>query len=124
MYQLRADLGTDNEAVIVGGWRQRNDTEFWESVIKGVSDEWKSLSRVWRFATPWTVARQALPSMELSRQEYCSGQPFCSPTIKGKESITYFGFPIWSTPQGNKIVYEGLFFFIKVVKVLNADERI
>ena len=30
-------------------------------------------------ATPWTVAHQALPSMEFSRQEYWSGLPFPSP---------------------------------------------
>ena len=39
----------------------------------------KSLSPVWLFATPWTVAYQTLPSMEFSRQEYCSGLPFPSP---------------------------------------------
>ena len=31
------------------------------------------------FATPWTVAYQAYPSMEFSRQEYWSGLPFPSP---------------------------------------------
>ena len=31
------------------------------------------------FATLWTVAYQALLSMELSRQEYRSGLPFLSP---------------------------------------------
>ena len=31
------------------------------------------LSRVRLFATPWTVACQAPPSMEFSRQEYWSG---------------------------------------------------
>ena len=31
------------------------------------------------FATPWTVASQALLSMEVSRQEYWSGLPFPSP---------------------------------------------
>ena len=31
------------------------------------------------FATPWTVAYQAPPSMEFSRQEYWSGLPFPSP---------------------------------------------
>ena len=36
----------------------------------------KSLSRVRPFATPWTVAYQAPPSMGFSRQEYCSGVPF------------------------------------------------
>ena len=39
----------------------------------------KSLSRVPLFATPWTVAYQAPPSMGFSRQEYCSGLPFPSP---------------------------------------------
>ena len=36
----------------------------------------KSLSRVRLFATPWTVAYQAPPSMGFSRQEYWSGVPF------------------------------------------------
>ena len=39
----------------------------------------KSLSHVRFFATPWTVAHQAPPSMEFSRQEYWSGLPFPSP---------------------------------------------
>ena len=38
----------------------------------------KSLSRVGLFATPRTVAYQAPPSMEFSRQEYWSGLPFPS----------------------------------------------
>ena len=36
--------------------------------------EWKSLSRVQLFATPWTIQ-----SMAFSRPEYWSGQPFPSP---------------------------------------------
>ena len=43
------------------------------------SESEKSLSRVRLFATPWTVAYQAPPSMEFSRQEYWSGLPFPSP---------------------------------------------
>ena len=39
----------------------------------------KSLSHVRLFATPWTVAYQASPSMGFSRQEYWSGLPFPSP---------------------------------------------
>jgi len=39
----------------------------------------KSLSRVRLFATLWTVAHQAPPSMGFSRQEYWSGLPFPSP---------------------------------------------
>ena len=38
-----------------------------------------SLSHVRLFVTPWTVARQALVSMEFSRQEYWSGLPFPPP---------------------------------------------
>ena len=36
----------------------------------------KSLSCAQLFATPWTVACQAPPSMGFSRQEYWSGLPF------------------------------------------------
>ena len=32
------------------------------------------------YTTPWTVAPQALVSMEFSRQEYWSGLPFPSPS--------------------------------------------
>ena len=39
----------------------------------------KSLSRVQLFATLWTVAYQAPPSMGFSRQECWSGLPFPSP---------------------------------------------
>ena len=39
----------------------------------------KWLSHVWLFATPWTIAYHASPSMGFSRQEYWSGLPFPSP---------------------------------------------
>ena len=39
----------------------------------------KSLSRVRLFATLWTVAYQAPPSMGFPRQEYWNGLPFPSP---------------------------------------------
>ena len=38
----------------------------------------KLLSHARLFATPWTVAYQAPPSMGFSRQEYWSGLPFPS----------------------------------------------
>ena len=38
----------------------------------------KSLSHVWFFVTPWTVAHQAPPPMEFPRQEYWSELPFLS----------------------------------------------
>ena len=37
------------------------------------------LSRVWLFATPWTIACQVPLFMEFSRQAYWSGLPFPSP---------------------------------------------
>ena len=39
----------------------------------------KPLSHVQLFATRWTVAHQASPSMGFSRQEFWSGLPFPSP---------------------------------------------
>ena len=48
-------------------------------LLKKVKVKVKSLSRVRLFATPWTVAYQAPPSMEFSRQEYWSGLLFPSP---------------------------------------------
>ena len=39
----------------------------------------KLLSHVWLFATPWTEAYQAPPSMGFSRQMYWSGLPLPSP---------------------------------------------
>ena len=52
-----------------------------EWVAKSFSNVWKwkvkmkSFSRVRLFATPWTAAYQAPPSMGFSRQEYWSGLP-------------------------------------------------
>ena len=51
----------------------------------------KSLSHVRLFATPWTVASQAHPSMEFSRQEYWSGLPFPSPGRFAVVLHIYFG---------------------------------
>ena len=39
----------------------------------------KSLSHVWLFATPWTVAHQVPPSIGFFRQEYWNGLLFPSP---------------------------------------------
>ena len=53
-----------------------------EYFMKSKALEWeevKSLSCVQLFATPWTVAYQASPSMGFSRQEYWRGLSFPSP---------------------------------------------
>ena len=51
---------------------------FWSPSLMSES-EVKLLSRFWPFATPWTVAHQAPPSMGFSRQEYWRGLPLPSP---------------------------------------------
>ena len=58
---------------------QENLTVLQMCNINSQRSEEKSLSRVQLFETPWTVAYQAPPSMEFSRQEYWSGLPFSSP---------------------------------------------
>ena len=56
-----------------------------ELVAISFSNAWKwkvkvkSLSHVRLFATPWTAAYQAPPSLGFSRQEYWSGLPLPSP---------------------------------------------
>ena len=47
----------------------------------------KSLHHVRLFATPWTAAYQAPPSMGFSRQEYWSGVPLPSPFTRLKRSL-------------------------------------
>ena len=47
----------------------------------------KSLSHVWLFATPWTTAHQAPPSVGFPRQEYWSGVPLPSLAIMKKVAI-------------------------------------
>ena len=65
--------------------RKLDSTYYNEQLLHTTIKTWhshvtvKSLSRVRLFATPWTVAYQALQSMECSRQEYWSGLPFPSP---------------------------------------------
>ena len=46
---------------------------------KKESKKVKLLSRIRLFVTPWTVAHQAPPCVEFSRQEYWVGLPFPSP---------------------------------------------
>ena len=66
-------------------------TAYWFCQIPTVKwSEVKSLSRVRLFATPWTVAYQAFPSMGFSRQKYWSGLPFPSPnTNRGAFNSDY-----------------------------------
>ena len=55
----------------------------WGTISSSNAWKWKvkvkSLTRVWLFVSPWTVAYQAPPSMGFSRQEYWCGLLFLSP---------------------------------------------
>ena len=57
----------------------------WVAISFSNAWEWKvkvkSLSHVWLFATPWTAAYQAAPSMGFSRQEHWRGLPLPSPVL-------------------------------------------
>ena len=73
--------------------------------LKGPSPG-KSLSHVWLFVTPWTVAHQAPPSMEFSRQEYWSGLPLPSPgessQPRDRSRVSHIPgrcFTIWATRE-------------------------
>jgi len=70
--------------VVVSGGREKSvKTVAWAeevfSTLYPSSEPVKLLSHVQLFAIPWTVAHQAPPSTEFSRQEYWSGLPFSSP---------------------------------------------
>ena len=68
----------------------------------------KLLSPVWLFAIPWTVAYQAPPSMEFSRQEYWSGLPFPKNYEKPSEWPEWFTyFPNNFLKQNNSLHPEG-----------------
>ena len=64
--------------------------------------EGKLLSHVRLFATPWTVAYQAPPYMEFSRQEYWSGLSSSQPrmgflkflTSQGRSDFTFFPYKV------------------------------
>ena len=77
------------------------DWEGWSEV--------KSLSRVRLFATPWTAAYQAPPTMGFSRQEYWSGVPLPSPKLPyfspNQQSPKYCCMPLLLVPWFSHILY-------------------
>ena len=67
----------ENNGKICQGWQQT-------ALVLHVTNQYlwsevKLLSHLQLFATPWTVAYQAPPTIGFSRQEYWSGLPFPSP---------------------------------------------
>ena len=72
----------------------------WVAISFSNSWKWKvkvkSLSPIWLFATPWTAAYQAPPSMGFSRQEYWSGVPLVLPYINMNPPQVYTCSPSWT----------------------------
>ena len=72
--------------------------------------EWKMLSHVHLFATPWIVIHQISLSMEFSRQEYWSGLPFPfprdhpNPGIKPRSPALQTD-SLLSEPPGKPVLY-------------------
>ena len=66
-------------------WDSPGKNMEWVAISFSSAWKWKvkvkSLSRVWLFETPWTVAYQAPPSMGFPRQEYWNGLPLPSPCL-------------------------------------------
>ena len=76
-------IGVSPPGSLVPGILQARTLE-WVAISFSTAWKWKVkvklLSRVRLFATPWTAAYQAPPSMGFSRLEYWSGVPLPSPT--------------------------------------------
>ena len=87
-------------------WVAISFSSAWKWNVKG-----KSLSHVRLLVTPWTVAHQAPPSMEVSRQEYWSGVPGPSPIptysrwqkIMGTRKGIYRVYQKWAFPLSPRV---------------------
>ena len=78
------------------------------------------LSRVQLFATPWTGAHQAPPSVEFSRQEYWSGVPFPSPGDLPNPGIE----PRSPALQADALTSEPVFFHLLLLLLLSHFSRV
>ena len=80
------------------------------------ASEWKLLSRIQLFETPWTIVHQAPWPVEFSRQEYWSGLPFLSPgdlSYPGNQtwvsSMTGRLFTLWAAREAHTHLISGEF---------------
>ena len=99
-------------------WILQARTLEWVAISFSNAWKWKvkvkSLSRVWLFATPWTAAYQAPPSMGFSRQEYWSGVPLPSPLNNGIMLLSLFLTILWiflNDMSGFSITFLGTAYF-------------
>ena len=87
---------------------------YWSLVIRMDTILYESESEI---AQPWTVAYEAPPSMEFSRQEYWSGLPFPSsedlpyPGIEPRSpALQADSFTIWAMREAHTILYSIILF--------------
>ena len=103
----------------------------WVAISFSNAGKWKvkvkSLSRVWLFATPWTAAYQAPPSMGFSRQEYWGGLPLPSldsvsscPSFWKHIDISYVS-PLWDKWLTNLLARYVSCFFILLTVLWRAE---
>ena len=86
-------------------------SKYKQGVYKVFKVKVKALSHIRLFATPWSVAHQAPPSMEFSKQEYWSGLPLPSPEDLPDPGIKPVSPALWadtllSEPPGNPKVFK------------------
>ena len=89
----------------------------------GVKVKVKSLSRVRPFATPWTVAYRASPSMGFPRQEYWSGLPFPSSRPRDRTQVSRTGgrrFNLWTTREAHQSGDTELVYYYKICPMLRT----
>ena len=82
----------------------------------------KWLSYVWLFAILWTVAHQASPSMEFSRQEYWSGLPFPSPGVIQNNSLNIYSWYLISAIYN--CYFKTIIFLWYQVYVMGTSEQL
>ena len=82
----------------------------WVAISFSNAWKWKGkvklLSHVQLLATPWTVARQAPPSMGFSRQEYWSGMPLLSPEYIMRSSQNILSFDCASMKSDFNLIFK------------------
>ena len=77
----------------------------------------KLLSRVWLFATPWTAAYQAPPSMGFSRQEYWSGVPL--PSLQLSHEVFPKYLKIYPLPSYSPLPFISALFLFLVLSFIH-----
>ena len=82
-----------------------------------------SLSHVQLFATPWTIAYQAPPSMGFSRQECWSGLPFPSPTRFYTKCLTFISLNICETIRNIYLVFVSWHRALKTLVISYSSKR-